>query len=60
LETQNTNGLAIDIKKYLKAKRRIMEIQKKTFHHCEKYNLPKNLLIKETKILPRYYYNSDN
>jgi hypothetical protein len=41
-------GLAIYIKKYLKAKKKIMKIQ--IFHHAKKYNLQKNPL-KETKIL---------
>jgi len=41
------DGLAIYIKKYLKAKRRIMETQ--IFHHA-KYNIKKNPL-KKTKIL---------
>jgi hypothetical protein len=41
-------GLAIYIKKYLKGKRRIMEIQ--IFYHAKKYNLQRNPL-RETKIL---------
>jgi hypothetical protein len=41
-------GLAIYIKKYLKAKKIFMKIQ--IFHHAKKYNLQKNPL-KETKIL---------
>jgi len=43
-------GLAIYIKKrYLKGKRRSIKIQ--LFHHAKKYNLQKNNLLKETKIL---------
>jgi len=45
-------GLAIYIKKYLKAKRRIMETQ--IFHHSKNYNLQKNPL-KETQNPSRYY-----
>jgi hypothetical protein len=38
--TTTTRGLAICIKKYLKAKRRIMETQ--IFHHAKIYDLQKN------------------
>jgi hypothetical protein len=47
-------GLAIQIKKYLKSKRRIMETQ--MFHHAKIYQSSKNTL-KETKN-PSTYYNS--
>jgi hypothetical protein len=41
-------GLAINIKRYLKGKRKITKTQ--IFHHTKAYNLEKNRL-KETKIL---------
>jgi hypothetical protein len=42
-------GLAIYIKKYLKAKDELWKFE--IFHHAKKYNLPKKILWKETKIL---------
>jgi len=47
-------GLAIQVKKYLKGKRRIMETQ--MFHHAKIYQSSKNPL-KETEN-PSIYYNS--
>jgi hypothetical protein len=48
-------GLAIYIKKYLKAKRKNYE--NSNISPCKKYNLQKSPL-KETKNPSRYYYNS--
>jgi hypothetical protein len=45
----HTIGLAIYIKTYLKAKKRIMETQ--IYFTIQKYNLQKNPLKKKTKIL---------